>query len=88
MRSKLETVVQENLSLSDQLQAEMKKNSSAGAFVKSLNNNMKQQLDAAIQVCSVRLKILDIQNKKIENDFFSSKIDRKEILQLICGRQL
>ena len=50
---KLESVIQENVALSEQLQAEMSKNSPSGAFVKSLNNNMKQQLDAAIQVCLV-----------------------------------
>lgn len=49
LRSNLESVVQENQSLSEQLQSELSKRSSSETYVKSLNSNIKLQLDAAIQ---------------------------------------
>lgn len=50
LRSRLELLVQENAALSGQLQGEISKSANAESIVKSLNSNLKQQLDSAIQV--------------------------------------
>ncbi|KAK3924754.1 Sodium channel and clathrin linker 1 [Frankliniella fusca] len=49
LRSRMESVIFENESLADQLKTEISKNSVDGNNLKSINNNMRQQLDAAIQ---------------------------------------
>lgn len=49
LRVKLESVIQENQSLSEQLHSEIKRNSSSVNYMKSLDSNVKLQLDAAIQ---------------------------------------
>lgn len=58
LRTKLESVIEENRSLSEQLQSEIKKNSSSDNYVKSLRSNVNLQLEAAIQVCLLIKKII------------------------------